>query len=191
MPKLGGSICRVRRVLETHRPRSCGASRRLDTPYGTQSLRARLDRLLRSGSPVRRVRQFRRLDSPPHSDVLLETVATSPHQGAAPRASGRESGHGDQTRGQSQKLLAVVSDTRHANRDAQPVARATRTAFAQTTLVRPRSASRNRLVRTRMLGGVGRAVSNDRPYPISAILCLGLLSLTVRLSADHRGAVDG
>ncbi len=24
----------------------------------------------------------------------------------------------------------------------------------------------NRLVRTRMLGGVGRAVSNDRPYPI-------------------------
>ena len=35
MPKLGGSICRVRRVFETHRPRSCGASRRLDTPYGT------------------------------------------------------------------------------------------------------------------------------------------------------------
>jgi len=24
----------------------------------------------------------------------------------------------------------------------------------------------NRLVRTRMLGGVGRAVNNDRPYPI-------------------------
>ena len=26
----------------------------------------------------------------------------------------------------------------------------------------------NRLVRTRMLGGVGRAVSNDRPPPISS-----------------------
>jgi len=28
----------------------------------------------------------------------------------------------------------------------------------------------NRLVRTRMLSGVGRAVSNDRPYPISSPL---------------------
>jgi len=30
------------------------------------------------------------------------------------------------------------------------------------------SDSRNRLVRTRMLGGVGRAVSDDGPYPISS-----------------------
>ena len=35
---LRNSICRVRRVFETHRPRSCGASRRLDTPYGTTRL---------------------------------------------------------------------------------------------------------------------------------------------------------
>ena len=67
------------------------------------------------------------------------------------------SGHGDQTRGHSQKLLASVTDTRHALCDAEQVAGATGTTFAQTTLVRPRSASRNRLMRTRMSGGVVRA----------------------------------
>jgi RNA-directed DNA polymerase len=42
------------------------------------------------------------------------------------------------------------------------------------TLWAQRSASSNRLVRTRMLGGVGRAVSDGRPYPIRAapkLLC--------------------
>jgi len=29
-------------------------------------------------------------------------------------------------------------------------------------------------VRTRMLGGVGRAVSNDRPYPIWAVFVLSM-----------------
>jgi hypothetical protein len=48
------------------------------------------------------------------------------------------------------------------------VAGATGTSLAQTTLVRPRSASRNRLMRTRTSGGVGRAVSNGGPYPISS-----------------------
>ncbi len=79
---------------------------------------------------------------------------------------------GDQTRDQSQELLAFVTDTRHALRDAQQVAGATGTIFAQTTLVRPRSASRNRLMRTRMSGGVGRAISDDGPYPIYSIVIL-------------------
>ena len=86
----------------------------------------------------------------------------------------------DQTRNESQELLAAVTNARHALRDAQQVAGGTRTAFAQTTLVRPRSASRNRLVRTRMLGGVGRAVSNDRPYPIWAFFLSWFSSVTVR-----------
>ena len=48
----------------------------------SQSLRARLDRLLRFGSPVRRLRRSGRLDSPPSSDVLLETVAPPSHEGS-------------------------------------------------------------------------------------------------------------
>ena len=79
---------------------------------------------------------------------------------------------------QAQGLFAQVSSvqefplahTRHALRDAQQVAGATGTSFAQTTLVRPRSASRNRLMRPRMSGRVGRAISNGGPYPISASL---------------------
>ena len=102
-------------------------------------------------------------------------MATPAHEDQQSHASRGESGHGHQTRNESQKLLAVVTNARHALRDAQQVAGATGTAFAQTTLVRPRSASRNRLVRTRMLGGVGRAVSNDRPYPIWAFFCLGFV----------------
>ena len=53
-------------------------------------------------------------------------------------------------------------------RDAQQVAGATRTAFVEATLEPACSASRNRLMRTRMLGGVGRVPGNGRPYPIYA-----------------------
>lgn len=75
----------------------------------------------------------------------------------------------DQTRDQSQKLLASLADTSNAICNAQQMAaRTVRTSFAQTTLVRPCSASRNRLMRTRMSGGVGRVVSDGGPYPISA-----------------------
>jgi len=47
-----------------------------------ESLLARLDRLLRSGTPVRRVCRVGRLDSSPSADVLLETVALSTHEGS-------------------------------------------------------------------------------------------------------------
>jgi len=52
-------------------------------------------------------------------------------------------------------------------RDAQQVAGAIGTSFAQTTLVRHRAASRHRLMRTRMSGGVTGAISDGGPYPIS------------------------
>ena len=66
------------------------------------------------------------------------------------------------------KLLADVTYTCHTHCDVEQVAGATRTSFVKATLGRACSSSRNRLVRTRMLGGVGRAVSNGRPYPISS-----------------------
>ena len=87
-------------------------------------------------------------------------------------------GHGDQARDQSQELLAFATDTHYALRDAQQVAGATGASFAQTTLVRPCSASRNRLIRTRMSGGVGRAISDGGPYPISTATPTDLIRQT-------------
>ena len=83
-----------------------------------------------------------------------------------PSAARRPSDPRDQARDQSQRLLADVSHTRHALRDAQHVAGAARTHFAQATLDRTRSPSRNRLVRTRMLGGVGAGTGNRPGYTI-------------------------
>ena len=85
-----------------------------------------------------------------------------------PGASGSKSGLCDQTRGESQKLLADVAHTRHALRDAEQMAAATRPAFAGATLERACSSSRNRLVPTRMLGGVGAGTGNRTSYPISS-----------------------
>ena len=65
------------------------------------------------------------MDPSPDSDVLLETVATSPHEDRKSRASRGESSLGHQTRNESQELLAVVTNTRHALRDAEQVAGAT------------------------------------------------------------------
>ena len=62
---------------------------------------------------------------------------------------------GDQARDQSQGLLADVTHTGRAHRDAEQVAGATRTTFVKATLGCACSSSRNRLVRIRMLGGVG------------------------------------
>lgn len=89
------------------------------------------------------------------SDVLLEAVALFTHLGSSPGAAWRESRHGDQARRQSQKLLAVVQDTRHALRDAEQIAGATRTAFVRATREQPCPALRNCLMRSRLSGGVG------------------------------------
>jgi hypothetical protein len=98
--------------------------------------------------------------------VLLEAVAPCAYEGEEPCASECEPRHGDQARVDSQKLLASLENASDAIRDAQQLAARTRTAFAQTTLVRPCSASRNRLMRIRMSGGVGRVIREDGPYPI-------------------------
>jgi len=108
---------------------------------------------------------------PTHPDVLLETVATSTHEGSKPCASRGASEDGHLARDQSQKLLASFTDSSNANCNAQQMADGTWTSFAQTTLVRPCSASRNRATSivvgwTRILGGVGRAVSDGGPSPI-------------------------
>jgi len=98
-------------------------------------------------------------------------------EGPKPCAAWGASEDGDPARDQSQKLLASLENSSDANCDAQQMAGEPWTSFAQTTLVRPcdpfgAELRRNRTLsmdagRTRMSGGVGRAVSDGGPYPIS------------------------
>ena len=60
---------------------------------------------------------------------------------------------------QSQEVLAVVTHTGPSLYDDQQVAYARRLTIVKATLVQASFSSRNRLVRTRMLGSAGAAVS--------------------------------
>jgi len=106
------------------------------------------------------------VDTPESADVLLETVALRADEGEEAARTGSQSGLGDQARGESQKLLADVSYTRHAIRHAQQMAGRTGSSFVRKTLVRVSSASKKRLVRIRMLGVVGAGGGNVPGYPI-------------------------
>ena len=73
---------------------------------------------------------------------------------------------GDPPRSQSQGLLAHGQDHCQRRGAEQCVACRTRTAQHEDSLGTACSTSRNRLVRTRMLGGVGRVTGDGGPYPI-------------------------
>ena len=66
--------------------------------------------------------------------------------------------------------MAHGQDDRKRCRDDERLAILARSLESEDPLGRACSSSWNRLVRTRMLGGVGRTVSNGRPYPISPTL---------------------
>ena len=122
--------------------------------------------------------EFSNLDGwirPPSANVLLEPGVPADSQWRYPRPRIQQQLklgvsrklailHGIRRK----KLLADVTQTRHALCHAQQMARRTRTDFAKANLERACSASKNRLVRTRMLGGVGAGVSDGPGYPISA-----------------------
>ncbi len=78
----------------------------------------------------------------------------------------RSASSSDPSRTQSQRLLAHGQNHCQRRRADQRLACRTRTAQHEDLLGPACSASSNRLVRTRTLRGVGRAVSDDRPYPI-------------------------
>jgi hypothetical protein len=82
----------------------------------------------------------------PSADVLLETVALPPDEDPHADKAWGYSQDGDQARHQSQEVLADVSDTRHALRDAKQMAGRTRTLFVKRALERACSSSGNRAV---------------------------------------------
>ena len=104
--------------------------------------------------------------APARAHVLLEAVARHTHAGATSSGPGNGKAIGAHDGGQQQRLLATVADAGYANRDDKRlVARAGLGQYpcavdegARLRLRIPLcSALMNRLVRTRMPGGVGRA----------------------------------
>jgi len=77
------------------------------------------------------------------------------------------------------KGFGVGQDNRKFCRHDERLVSFARCRESENPLGRACSSSWNRLVRTRMLGGVGRTVSNGRPYPISPMS----LGLTDRIHA--------
>src|SRR6056297_610856 len=110
--------------------------------------------------------------SPPDSDVLLETLAASPHASPGTHSSRRAASPGDPARSESQRPLAHGQDHCQWGRDDERLVARARDVEPQITLGGTCSASPNRLVRTRLLGGVGRASRKGRPYPISHSYCV-------------------
>ncbi len=90
----------------------------------------------------------------------------------------RSSSPGGQPNEEPTSLLAYSQDHRQWCRYGQRMAGRTRTHLPQSNLGRTCSDWSNRLVRTRMLIGVGRTVSNGRPYPIYLALVCSQLSQT-------------
>src|SRR6056297_863482 len=111
--------------------------------------------------------------SPPDSDVLLETLAASPHASPGTHSSRRAASPGDPARSESQRPLAHGQDHCQWGRDDERLVARARDVEPQITLGGTCSASPNRLVRTRLLGGVGRASRKGRPYPISVVTAYG------------------
>jgi hypothetical protein len=106
--------------------------------------------------------------SSPHTDVLLETLAqteTSTRNAARVR---RPASSGHPTRPESQRALAHGQDDCQRRWYDERLASRSRSLESKDIMERTCSSSLNRRMRTRMSGGVGRAVSNDRPYPISS-----------------------
>ena len=96
----------------------------------------------------------------------LETVASAETSTRNAHSARRSGTSGDPPRSQSQGLLAHAQDHCQRRGAEQCVACRTRTAQHEDSLGTACSTSRNRLVRTRMLGGVGRVTSDGGPYPI-------------------------
>ena len=85
----------------------------------------------------------------------------------------------DPTRQDSQRSVAHGQDDCEWCRYDECLVILARCLESEDSLGKTCSSSWNRLVRTRMLGGVGRTVSNGRPYPISPMS----LGLTDRIHA--------
>jgi len=92
-----------------------------------------------------------------HALLLLETVAMAAHQDQPPGQFGRQLKGSDQNRRQFERALRHVAHTDYADGDEQRVVKSAGLGVDQRPVGTSSLPCFNRLVRTRMLGGVGRA----------------------------------
>ena len=149
---------------------------------GTAELPSRLDGLFWAGVAVEAVWSTGSIAPPPDAHVLLETVASAVTSTRDAHPIRRSETPSDPPRTPSPRLLAHGQDHCQWRGTDQRVACRTGTAKHEDTLGRACSASSNRLVRTRMLGGVGRAVSDGRPSSLPDYVLAGVEARECRYS---------
>ncbi len=95
----------------------------------------------------------------------MEAVASPAYTHPEFSATGRESSPGDHPRSQPERLLAFIQNAGRSCRYDKTVAPPPGTCVSQIPVGRPCSSSPNRLMRTRMSGGVGGGSRKAIPYP--------------------------
>src|SRR4030067_2220388 len=103
---------------------------------------------------------------PPSAKLLLEAVAQPTHSHCEAKATGCSHAGSHPAWYQQQRPVAHVPHGSDAYRHHRGIPTETRTGESRRPLAQVCSQAANRLVRTRMLGGVGGVRSNAAPIPI-------------------------
>ena len=132
---------------------------------GTPSILARLGGVLRAGEADETVRDPQPVDSASSADVLLETLAVRPHAGSESRGARRSAPTGLAPRKESPSPVAHGQDHCQRGQDDKRLAARSGTDVAEIALAQACSAPSNRVVRTRMLRGVGGRAERSARLP--------------------------
>ncbi len=137
----------------------------------TATVSSRMDRLLCLSGDQGNLRLARRVPvlivtGPSREDVFLEAMAIPTHPHSETEATWCAARRSCTPWHQPQSLLASRQDVRWPHGNDQTVVVGPRTCVSQIPLERACSSATNRLVRTRMLGGVGAGRGNPSGYPI-------------------------
>ena len=114
------------------------------------------------------------MDSETSPGLYLEVLAPTTHQSLPAQAAWRQTRRGAYTWMFAKGTMAFIQNAGCSNRDVKPVAR--RSGFIQSVRKMEQACFKemNRLVRTRMLGGVGGA--RRKPAPIPIVLLFAVLN---------------
>jgi hypothetical protein len=116
------------------------------------------------------IRSVQPVDPTSDSNVFLEALASCAHASPGADRVRRPASPGDSTREESQGALAYGENHCQWCRDDECLVRVSGRGESEESLGESCFSSSNRLVRTRMLGGVGRVLGDGHPYPITSRL---------------------
>ena len=130
--------------------------------------------------------------SPPSTSVYLEAMAPAKNPHSETQTTWRPHRRSDQPRKQSQRPMAHVTKLGHLHGHDNPVANRLRTIQSIKGVERACFQETNRLVRIRMLGGVGGSPGQPGPYPdriVRSIKCIcecGTAELSYYKNSNNR-----